>query len=108
MMQERFKLQGPQEIRAAASSAAQILTLMIMKGLARIGFENTLQGTPRMARSSDGKSWIDADYWLSGEENVFTVDPSQSQDWVKPTIKSTIQGYAYNTETVPLGLLLLH
>ena len=81
-------------------------------GLARIGFESTLQGTPKSVKSVDGTSWIDGNYWVSGKGNMFEVDPTQSKDWLKFHVNSTLEGYAYNTETVAprvaIGILTLY
>lgn len=81
-----------------AVSASATLTAMMANGLARIGFESTLQGSPKSILSRDGTSWIDGNYWLSGKGNVLKVDPHESKDWVKLHVNSTLQGYAYNTE----------
>ena len=77
LMQEHFLVQGSQSIDAFNVSAADTLVLMITNGLARIGYESTLQGSPR---SIPGTSFIDGNYWLSGKGNVFNVDPVESKD----------------------------
>ena len=63
-------------------------------------------------KSADGTSWIDGNYWLSGKGNMFEVDPTQSKDWLKFHVNSTLEGYAYNTETVAprvaIGILTLY
>ena len=109
LMQEHFVVQGSQSIAALNTFAAETLVLMVTNGLARIGFESTLQGSPR---SIPGTPYIDGNYWLSGKGNVFTVDPVESQDWVKFHVNSTLQGYAYNTQTLSprlaIGVMILY
>ena len=101
VMQHPFIEPGPASLRALDFSASITLINMLANGLSRIGFESTLQGSPKSKLSSEGTSWIDGNYWLSGKGNVFEVDPVQSKDWVKLHVNSTLQGYAYNTQTVP-------
>lgn len=98
IMQNALVVQGPESSFEAAAAVGVTLTSMMANGLARIGFESTLQGSPRSILSRDGSSWIDGNYWLSGKGNVFKVDPDESKDWVKLHVNSTLQGYAYNTE----------
>ena len=108
-VQERFPVQGSQSIDAFNVFVAKTLVLMVTNGLARIGYESTLQGSPK---SIPGTSFIDGNYWLSGKGNVFTVDPVESKDWVKFHVNSTLQGYAYNTQTLPprlaIGVMTLY
>ena len=84
----------------AAVSANEVLVWLMTNGLARIGFESTLQGSLKSVKSADGTSWIDGNHWVSGKGNMFEVDPAQSKDWLKFHVNSTLEGYAYNTETV--------
>ena len=109
LMQERYVVQGSQSIEAFNCFAAMTLVLMVTNGLARIGYESTLQGSPK---SIPGTPFIDGNYWLSGKGNVFTVDPVESKDWVKFHVNSTLQGYAYNTQTLPprlaIGVMILY
>ena len=100
LMQERYVVQS---IGAFNIFAAKTLVLMVTNGLARIGYESTLQGSPK---SIPGTPFIDGNYWLSGKGNVFTVDPVESKDWVKFHVNSTLQGYAYNTQTTPSRLAI--
>lgn len=95
IMQENAIVQGPHELSFTTGSTTSILVMMIANGLGRISFNSTLHGSIKSKASSDGKSWIDADYWLSGKGNVF--EP-QRPDWVKLQVISHLQGYAYNTE----------
>ena len=98
IMQQSFIFQGPEQSLSTDNFVSVALTAMMANGLARIGFESSLQGSPKSIISHDGTSWIDGNYWLSGKGNVFTVDPEESKDWVKLHVNSTLQGYAYNTE----------
>ena len=88
---------------------AETLVLIVTNELTRIGYESTLQGSPK---SIPGTPFIDDNYWLSGKGNVFTVDPVESKDWVKLHVNSTLQGYAYNTQTIPprltIGVITLY
>ena len=106
IMQEHFDIQGPNSIWAFTASLKLALTLMISNGLGRVSFNSTLQGNPKSITSPDGKSWIDGNYWLSGRGNVFTVDPEDAKNWVKFHVDSKLQGYAYNTQTVPPRLAI--
>ena len=109
LMQEHLVVQGSQSVAAFDGFATRALALMLTNGLARIGYESTLQGSPR---TIPGSSFIDGNYWLSGKGNVFTVDPVESKDWVKFHVNSTLQGYAYNTQTLPprlaIGVMTLY
>ena len=87
IMQERSPVQGPQAIDAFNVFVAETLVLMVTNGLVRIGYESTLQGSPK---SILGSPFIDGNYWLSGKGNVFTVDPVESKDWVKFHVNSTL------------------
>ena len=109
IMQESFPFIDSGSARV---DAEHVLVQLIANGLARIGFGYTLQGYPRSVKSVDGTSWIDGNYWISGKGNVFEVDPKQSKDWLKFHVNSTLEGYAYNTETVTprvaIGILTLY
>ena len=98
LIMQQSVLQGPDQLLGTVTSASQALTSMVANGLASVGFESKLQGSPRSMISHDGTSWIDGNYWLSGKGNVFTVDPEESKNWVKLHVNSTLQGYAYSTE----------
>ena len=100
IMQESVPFAAPQASDSASNSAKLVLVGLIANGLARIGFESKLQGSPKSVKSIDGISWIDGNYWLSGKGNMFEEDPTESRDWLKFHVNSTLEGYAYNTETV--------
>ena len=106
IMQEKLDLQGRESIWASTSTFKGALTLMISNGLGRVKFNSTLQGSPKSVMAPDGTSWIDGNYWLSGKGNVFTVDPEDAKKWVKFHVDSKLQGYAYNTQTVPPRLAI--
>lgn len=112
IMQETAPFADPDSSYSPGRSANLALVELIANGLARIGFESTLQGSPKSMKSIDGTSWIDGNYWLSGKGNVFEVDPTQSKDWLKFHVNSTLEGYAYNTETVAprvaIGVMTLY
>ena len=77
-------------------SAEVALGTLIVNGLAKSGAGSQLQGTIRTS-GPQGVSGLDGNFWVSGKGNVFSVDPKQSEDWVKLHVESTLQGYAYNT-----------
>lgn len=112
IMQETIPFTDLLASYSATVNANGVLVQLIANGLARIGFNYKLQGSPRSVKSVDGTSWIDGNYWLSGKGNVFEVDPTQSKDWLKFHVNSTLEGYAYNTETVAprvaIGILTLY
>ena len=115
IMQETAPFADPDAFVSAlysAKNANYVLVSLMANGLARIGFESTLQGAPKSVKSVDGTSWIDGNYWLSGKGNMFEVDPTQSKDWLKFRVNSTLEGYAYNTETVAprvaIGVMTLY
>ena len=112
IMQETDPIADPAAPYLAAANANDVLVILIANGLARIGFGSTLQGSPKSVKSTDGTSWIDGNYWLSGKGNMFEVDPDQSKDWLKFHVDSTLEGYAYNTETVAprvaIGVMTLY
>ena len=100
-MQETIPSGDPQKLPTSATvSANEVLVSLMANGLARIGFETTLQGSLKSVKSVDGTSWIDGNHWVSGKGNMFEVHPAQSKDWLKFHVNSTLEGYAYNTETV--------
>ena len=100
IMQEVGAFVEPDIPDPSAGIANWVIVSLVTNGLASIGFESTLQGSPKSVKSDDGTSWIDGNYWLSGKGNMFEVDPTQSKDWLKFRVTSTLEGYAYNTETV--------
>ena len=95
-----------------ANSMANVLSSLMVNGLARIGFESTLQGSPKSMKSIEGTSWIDGNYWVLGKGNMFEVDSAQSKEWLKFHVSSGLLGYAYNMETVAprvaVGVLTLY
>ena len=112
IMQETDPFADPDASYSPAKSANCVLVSLIANGLARIGFERTLQGSAKSVKSVDGTSWIDGNYWLSGKGNMFEVDPVESKDWLKFHVNSTLEGNAYNTETVAprvaIGVMTLY
>ena len=112
IMQETDPFADPDASYSPSSNVNDVLVSLIANGLARIGFESTLQGSPKSVKSTDGTSWIDGNYWISGKGNMFEVDPTHSKDWLKFHVNSTLEGYAYNTETiaprVAIGVMTLY
>ena len=112
IMQETPSFADPDASYSPTINTNNVLVGLIANGLARIGFESTLQGSPKSVESVDGTSWIDGNYWLSGKGNMFEVDPAHSKDWLKFHVNSTLEGYAYNTETVAprvaIGVMTLY
>ncbi|SLM34400.1 hypothetical protein LPUS_03154 [Lasallia pustulata] len=78
--------------------AAIMLVGLVTNGLARVGFQNRLQGSLKTFRNSKTNDTVlDGNYWISGKGDFFIVDPIESKDWVKLPVESGLQGYAYNT-----------
>lgn len=80
--------------------AANILPILTVNGLARTSWDSLEQGDVKSV-GPNGNDGLDGNYWLSGKGGVFNVDPAESKDWVTFRVQSTLQGYAYNTLTVP-------
>ena len=77
--------------------AQDLFASLLTNGLARVGGDYELQGSPRLTNSGpNGTAVFDGTYWISGKGDFFTVDAETSKGWVKLQVKSTIQGYAYN------------
>ena len=112
IMQDFVPFADPDDSLRLAARAGGVLVELIANGLARIGFESALQGSPKSVKSADGTSWIDGNYWVSGKGSMFEVDPTQSKDWLKFHVNSTLEGYAYNMETVAprsaIGVMTLY
>lgn len=93
-------------------SAEIIIAGLITNGLSRIGSTSQLQGDLRTITKPDGSTGIDGNYWFSGKGNMFIVDPTESQDWVKFHVSSVFQGYAYNTHgltpKIAIGFLIAY
>lgn len=79
----------------------EAITALMVNGLARVGLDRTLQGSPKTITSPDGVAYIDGNYWVSGKGDMFSVDATQSKDWVKLEVASFLEGYAYNTQSAP-------
>ena len=90
-------MQGNLTLHSPRVSAGIILSSLLTNGLARIGIESSLQGSQRMVNDSNGDSVVDSNYWFQGRGDAFIVDPNESKDWVKLEVRSTFEGYAYNT-----------
>ncbi|KAL9599780.1 MAG: hypothetical protein Q9179_003455 [Wetmoreana sp. 5 TL-2023] len=81
-------------------SASGILSMLMVNGLARVGWGSVVQGDIKTV-GPNGTGGLDGNYWLSGKGDVFNVDHVKSQDWVTFRVDSTLKGYAYNTLTAP-------
>ena len=89
-------------------AAMNIVSGLVVNGLARSGFTSELQGKLKLTEvnadlaflENNGSSHTvpDANIWLTGKNDIFTVDPEESKDWVKLRVDSTVQGYAYNMD----------
>ncbi|KAL8707031.1 MAG: hypothetical protein Q9225_007869 [Loekoesia sp. 1 TL-2023] len=80
--------------------ASEIFVLLIANGLARTGWGSRLQGEVK-SLGPNGQGGLDANYWLKNKGNVFDVNPNDSQEWITFRVDSTLQGYGYNTFTIP-------
>lgn len=80
------------------SRATFMLVGLVTNGLARVGFQQTLQGSLKTFRNpKTNDTLLDGNYWTSGKGDVFLVDPIESKDWVRLLVESGLQSYAYNT-----------
>ena len=77
------------------------LTAMVTNGLGNIGYGRTLQGSIKSITGRDGSTAIDGNFWVSGQGDVFQVNDPESANWVKLRVTSFLEGYAYNTRSVP-------
>lgn len=90
---------------ASAYMSTRILNLLAVNGLSRTGWGSKLQGQVRSI-GVNGEGGLDGNHWLKDEGDVFDVDPTESQDWVTLRVDSTLEGYAYNTLTIPPRLAI--
>ncbi|KAL8692746.1 MAG: hypothetical protein Q9218_002283 [Villophora microphyllina] len=82
-------------------TASYILSALTANGFARTSWDSLLQGDVKTV-GPNGEGGINGNYWISGKGDVFeNVDPNQSKDWVTFQVDSTLQGYGYNTYSVP-------
>ena len=82
------------------TTAMVILSGLVANGMARIGFNGTLQGNVTTTTAPDGEEEFDGTLWLENKGNFFSVDPNLNKDWAKFRVDSTLKGYAYNTHGV--------
>ena len=82
------------------TTAMVILSGLVANGMARIGFNGSLQGNVSTTTAPHGNEEFDGTLWLENKGNFFTVDPNLSRDWAKFRVDSTLKGYAYNTHGV--------
>ena len=90
-------MQGNITFREPRVSAGIILSSLLANGLSRIGSESSLQGDLRHKIDPNGDSVIDANSWWRGIGDAFIVDPSESSNWVKLKLESSVTSYAYTT-----------
>ena len=77
-----------------------VLAPVLANGLARVGYDEfRFQGAPRTIQGPNGTTRLDGTYWLSGKGDFFSLDVnnSESENWLKLRVTSTLEGYAYNT-----------
>lgn len=100
MMRDIPVLHGAESHNWVARQVTGALVSMMSNGFSRIGFDRTLQGCPKSIPSSNGAPWTDSNYWLSGKGDVFDMGPDHNKEWIKLHVSSSIESYAYNTQTV--------
>ncbi|KAL8682702.1 MAG: hypothetical protein Q9186_001298 [Xanthomendoza sp. 1 TL-2023] len=84
-----------------STSANMILAGLLANGLSRTGFTSQLQGEIRTAFNPEINASIpDGNYWLSGNKDVFTVDPVASKDWVQLRVDSSVEGYGFGLDGI--------
>ena len=77
-----------------------VLAPVLVNGLARVGYDKfVFQVTPRTVQGPNGTTSLDSTFWLSGKGDFFSLDVnnSESKNWLKLRVASTLEGYAYNT-----------
>ena len=91
-------MNAPYGLFAQPSSADVILSSLLANGLSRTSFWGQLQGTARSSYDpKSNQTFIDGAYWLSSKGDVFQVTGSESQNWTKLEVDSTVSGYSYST-----------
>lgn len=83
------------------SYAHFVLSDLVANGLARTALSSELQGSVKTVIGKSGDIELDGNYWLSGKGDVFAVNASQANDWIKFRMDSTLEGHAYNTKGAP-------
>ena len=84
--------------------AEYFLSLHMANALARFGFNTIFEGNPAIVQVNDstvqGSNYTDIDgtAWISAKEDFFYLNPEdKDKNWARFQVKSTIKGYAYNT-----------
>ncbi|CZR68202.1 uncharacterized protein PAC_18101 [Phialocephala subalpina] len=82
-----------------------LVTALLVNALSNNPQNFSIQGN--ITENADGKAY--GDDWLFHNANMFTVDPSESANWTKLRIDSSVEGLSYSTEgiTVKLALSIL-
>ena len=92
---------GNQSSSAPEILSRKLLSALLANGLARIGYDNVLQGTPKLTSDGDGTPKLDGNFWIYSKGDFFTVDAHESANWPRFRVDSRIEGYAYNTSGTP-------
>jgi len=79
------------------------LGALITNGLARVNSSLVLEGNVTIDKVN-GSSHIDGRNWLSNKDDLFTVDPEESKDWVKLEVFSVVEGLLYNAQGFPIRI----
>lgn len=98
------------DLNVALGAAELILAALVTIGLANLGFGRVLQGDIPLSHGTSGV--IDGTSWIKHNQDIFTVNPSLSNNWVVLKVVSTSEGLAFNTHSIPvkiaLAILLLY
>ena len=84
--------------------AQVILSLHVANALARVGYSDVFEGNPKtitLPQTNTNSNWTDVDgtAWVYAKEDFFYLNSEDSnKNWAKFKVKSTIKGYAYNTD----------
>ena len=92
-----YALQGTTNANSNIFAVEVMLSMLLANGLARVGYDFQLQGSPRTVPGPNATTELDGNYWIYNKGSFFTVDANESRDWVKLKVVSKIEGYAYNT-----------
>ena len=84
--------------------AQSMISSLVANALGRVGFNNVFEGNLKTIQVNDasefGRNYTDVDgtAWIYAKEDFFYLSPEdENKGWAKFQVKSTIKGYAYNT-----------
>ncbi|KAL8793220.1 MAG: hypothetical protein Q9195_004156 [Heterodermia aff. obscurata] len=82
-----------------------LIAALIANGLSNLGADVSLQGNIALDDFYDPPT-VDGKQWILHNKDLFTVDASESADWLRLQVDSTIEGLAYSTNGLPVKFAL--